>query len=114
MLYPKMLRKMMIVDRKHLRTGLNAGPRGGSQALDLSWQKGSEKGHKGHKKGGGKGKQKGKDNDEQRKEKVVNYKKKADSKINAGRSTCTDARYWSRIIQDDMARKDVEQRKASL
>ena len=54
-------------------------------------------------------------NDEQRKkEKVVNYKKKADNKVNQGRTTLMDARLWTRRVDDDLGQMDPNLRKQCL
>ena len=49
-----------------------------------------------------------------RESRPVNYKKKAESKVNLGRSTLTDSRYWARIVEADMKQPNPDLRKASL
>ena len=44
----------------------------------------------------------------------VNFKRKAEAKINAGRSTITDSRYWARIIEEDLRKPDPSKCKVWL
>ena len=46
--------------------------------------------------------------------KAVNYKKKADTKVNQGRTTLMDARLWTRRVDDDLNQTDPNLRKQCL
>ena len=51
---------------------------------------------------------------EKKKARPVNYKRKAETKVNLGHSTMTDARFWSRKVDLDLNETDPEKRRALL
>ena len=54
------------------------------------------------------------DDDKPTRVRVVNYKKKAETKVNAGRNILTDARILKRMIETDQKETDMNKRKVCL
>ena len=62
----------------------------------------------------GDGKQKNHTKNDNKPKKPAAYTGKANSKLNAGRSAMTDAKFWVQKIQEDQALPEVTSRKMTL